>query len=582
MEQAIHHHEPKSFLAKYVFSRDHKIIAIQFLFVGLFFMLFGGLMAMAIRWQLAWPSDESHPLPLLARWLGWEAGHMPPHFYLTLITMHGTIMIFFAITPIVIGFLGNYLIPLQIGARDMAFPTLNMMSVWVFILSGVVVLGAVFLGANAGWTGYPPLSVVATPQLGQDLWILALALMGVSSLMGAINYVATIIQLRAPGMTWGRLPLTIWGLFYTSVLNLAVLPVIAAGLFLLLLDRLGTSFYVPAGLVVEGQRVDGGGGAVLLYQHLFWFFGHPEVYILILPVWGVVSELLAVFSRKPAFGYKATVVCMGIIVALSLIVWGHHMFTAGMAPMLGKTFMALTTLISIPSAVFFLNWLGTLWKGDIRYTSAMLFTLGVVFVFAIGGLTGLFHAAELVDLYVHDTYFVVGHFHYTLAASVLFGSIASIYYWFPKAFGRMMNETLGKWHFWLSFIPLQGVFFGMFILGAHGHMRRIADPTLYEFLRPWQSWNVFITYCALVLGAAQLIFVVNFVYSLFYGPKAERNPWQANTLEWTVPSPPPHGNFEQTPRVRRWPYEYSSPNGRNGYMTQDAPEEDEVLAGAAH
>ncbi len=577
MAEARGHHEPRTFLGRYIFSRDHKIIGIQFLFTGLFFLLLGGLMALVIRWQLAWPSDETHPLPLLAKWYGWEGGHMPPTFYLTLITMHGSIMIFFAITPIVIGFLGNYLIPLQIGAKDMAFPTLNMLSYWVFFVASVCMILALIFGAGAGWTAYPPLSVVATPSIGQDLWILALALMGVSSLMGAINYVTTIIQLRAPGMTWGRLPLTIWGLFYTAVLNLAVLPVIAAGLFLLLLDRWGTSFYIPEGLIVNGQRLDQGGGAVLLYQHLFWFFGHPEVYILILPVWGVVSELLAVFSRKPAFGYKATVICMGIIVGLSLIVWGHHMFTAGMAPMLSKTFMTLTTLISIPSAVFFLNWLGTLWKGDIHLTSPMLFTLGIVFVFAIGGLTGLFHAAEAVDLYVHDTYFVVGHFHYTLAASVLFGSIASIYYWFPKAFGRMMNETLGKWHFWLTFIPLQGVFFGMFIQGAHGHMRRIADPTLYDFLRPWQSYNVFITYCALALGAAQLLFVANFVYSLFAGRKAERNPWGATTLEWTVPSPPPHGNFEATPVIRRWAYDYSLPEAPRDYLVQT---EDEVPVGA--
>jgi len=363
----------------------------------------------------------------------------------------------------------------------------------------------------------------------------------------------------------------VWGLFYTSILNLYFVPVVAAALFLLLLDRaLGTCFYLPAGVMVQGSPVGPGGGAVLLYQHLFWYFGHPEVYILILPVWGLVSDLLSVFARKPAFGYKATVISMGVICVLSAIVWGHHMFTSGMVPLLGKAFMTLTMLVSIPSAVFFLNWLGTIWGGAIQFKTPMLFTLGVVFVFAIGGLTGLFHAAQTVDMYVHDTYFVVGHFHYTMAASVLFGSFAGIYYWFPKMFGRSMNELLGKLHFWVSFVPLNGVFFGMFVQGSRGHMRRIADPTMYEYLQPLQGMNVFITYCALLLGAAQLFFLINFVWSLIRGSRAEVNPWRSNTLEWTVPSPPPHGNFERLPLVRRGPHEYSAPECDNDWFTQDA------------
>jgi cytochrome c oxidase subunit 1 len=567
------HHEP-GFIGKYIFSRDHKIIAIQFLLLGLFFLLFGGAMAMVIRWQLAWPFDPEHPVPLLSRMLNWEAGQMPPNFYVMLITMHGTIMIFFAITPIAIGAFGNYAIPLQIGARDMAFPTLNMLSVWTFAIAGVLNLLSFFVeggAAASGWTAYPPLSALATPGAGQNLWIVSLALVGVSSTMGAINYITTVVKLRAPGMTWGRLSLTVWGLLYTSILNLYFVPAVAVALILLLLDRmLGSSFYLPAGLVVQGSPVGPGGGAVLLYQHLFWFFGHPEVYILILPIWGIVSDLLAVFSRKPAFGYNATVISMGAICAVSGVVWGHHMFTSGMMPLLGKAFMMLTMLVSIPSAVFFLNWLGTLWRGSIQFTTPMLFTLGVVFVFAIGGLTGLFHAAQTVDLYVHDTYFVVAHFHYTLAASVLFGSMAGIYFWFPKMFGRRMSELVGKLHFWLSFIPLNGVFFGMFILGSRGHMRRIADPTTYDFIQPLQPLNVFITWCAFALGTAQLLFVANFVWSLCRGRRAEINPWRANTLEWTLPSPPPHGNFQRIPYIHRGPYEFSSPEADEDWLTQDA------------
>jgi cytochrome c oxidase subunit 1 len=568
-----HLHHESGFVGTYIFSRDHKIIAIQFLFYGLFFLLVGGLMAMAIRWQLAWPFDPEHPVPVLTTLLNWQGSQMPPQFYAMLITMHGTIMIFYAITPIAIGAFGNYAIPLQIGARDMAFPVLNMLSVWVFAVAGFLNLLSFFVeggAAASGWTAYPPLSALAKPGAGQNLWIISLALVGVSSTMGAINYITTIVKMRAPGMTFGRLPLTVWGLFYTSVLNLYFVPAVAAALILLLLDRmLGTSFYAPGTQIVQGSPVGPGGGSVLLYQHLFWFFGHPEVYILILPVWGIVSDLLSVFARKPAFGYKATVISMGAITGLSGIVWGHHMFTSGMVPMLGKAFMTLTMLVSIPSAVFFLNWLGTLWRGAIQFTTPMLFTLGVVFVFAIGGLTGLFHAAQTVDLYVHDTYFVVAHFHYTLAASVLFGSMAGIYFWFPKMFGRLMSEWLGKLHFWLSFIPLNGVFFGMFILGSRGHMRRIADPTMYDFIQPLQPLNVFVTYCALALGAAQLLFVVNFVCSLFAGRRAEVNPWRCNTLEWTVPSPPPHGNFERIPRIHRGPHEYSAPDTTEDWLAQD-------------
>ncbi|MBI4568943.1 MAG: cbb3-type cytochrome c oxidase subunit I [Planctomycetes bacterium] len=549
-----HGHAP-GFVRRYVFSTDHKVIAVQFLIAGLLFLMLGGLLAMAIRWQLAWPGSL---VPLL--------GKIADDRYLTLITMHGTVMIFFAITPIVIGAFGNFVIPLAIGARDMAFPVLNMLSFWLLIPAGALLLAA--MGAQgelvAGWTAYPPLSdVVGSPEAGQTCWALALIVGGVSSMMGAINYVTTVIKLRAPGMTMGRLPLTVWGVFYTSILNIYFVPVVAAALLMLVADRVGGAhFYTPYGA-----------GDPLLYQHLFWIFGHPEVYILILPVWGVVSDLLAVFARKPAFGARYTVISMGVICALSAVVWGHHMFTSGMNATLAKTFVVLTMLVSIPSAVFFLNWLGTLWRGSLRFEPPMLHALGVVFVFALGGLTGLFNASDALDSFIHDTYFVVGHFHLTMAASVLLGGFAGILYWFPKMFGRMMNRTLSVVHFWLTFIPLNVVFCTQLLQGAQGHMRRIADPVhSYAFLKPFHGLHIMITWAAFVLGAAQILFFVNFFASIFLGRRAPKNPWRANTLEWTVPSPPPHGNFgPRLPTVHRGPFEYSAPGAADDFLPQDAP-----------
>ncbi len=563
------HSDPSSFWTKYIFSLDHKVIGRQFLFYGLFFLLFGGIMAYLIRWQVANPWT---PAPIFGMLMfPGSGGAATPEIYTTLITLHGTIMIFFAITPIAIGALGNYLIPLQIGARDMAFPVLNMLSYWLMPIAGVLLLMSYFgeQTASAGWTGYPPLSSATyTPGAGETLWALAVVILGTSSIMGGINYVTTVINLRAKGMTIWKLPLTIWGLFMTAVLNLAFVPVIAVGLIMLIFDRtMGTHFFT--GVAINPAQA----GQPLLYQHIFWAFGHPEVYILILPVWGVVSDVLAVFSRKPAFGYKLTALSMFIITCLSTVVWGHHMFISGMSPAMGKAFQSLTMLISIPSAIFFFNWLATMWRGNIRYTTPMLFAIGVIFVFAIGGLTGILLASRTMDIYFHGTYFVVAHFHYTMAMSVFLGSFSAIYFWFPKMFGRMMNDTLGKIHFWFTFISVNVVFLVMFRVGMAGLMRRVADPYAYEIFKPLQPLNQLITHGVMVLGTAQLFFIFNFFYSMFFGKKAPENPWEAGTLEWTVPSPPPHLNFgHDLPVVINGPHEYGNPEVKDkDFLTQIEP-----------
>ncbi len=549
------------FLRRYVFSTNHKVVSVQYLSVGLWFLLAGGLMALIIRWQLAYPWQ---PVPVIGKFLFPETqGAVSAEAYPMLFTMHGSIMVFFAITPIILGSLGNFIIPLEIGAHDMAFPKVNMLSFW-FLVVGSLLIGASFLvpggSAGSGWTIYTPLStsLETTPGWGQDLFILGLAMDAVSILMGGINYITTILMLRAPGMSLKRLPLTLWGLFYSAVLNTLWLPLVAAALFMVLCDRrLGTAFFTAGPLAPHT------GGQVLLYQHLFWGFGHPEVYILILPVWGLVADLISTFSRKPAFGYRATVISMLSITVLSGLVWAHHMFTTGMNPLVGKAFMFLTITISVPTSVFFLNWLATLWRGAIRLAVPMLFTLGVVFVFTIGGLTGLFHALQAFDVYIHDTYFVVGHFHFTLAASVLLGTFAFIYFWFPKMFGRQLNAALGRLHFWLTFVFVNVLFAGMMIMGLHGHMRRIADASAYDFLKPLQPWNVTLGWAALGLGIAQVIFMINFLYSIFAGAKVAANPWEAGSLAWTTTSPPPEHNYEKIPQVWCGPHEYGV-NGPNG------------------
>lgn len=561
-------HAKPSFISHYIFSLDHKMIGRQFLFVGLLMLMIGGILAMLVRWQLAWPESPVPGLGFISEPYIYPGpnggGIIPPQTYNALFTMHATIMIFFVVMPIMVGTFGNFLIPLMIGAGDMAFPKLNMLLFWVGAISGVVMLSSFFVPggpAAGGWTGYATLSAKAQytgVEWGQHLWIIALMLNGVSSLMGAINYITTVVNMRAPGMGYFRMPLTVWSLFITAILLLLALPVLTAALAMLLFDRMaGTSFFLPEG-----------GGEPLLWQHMFWFFGHPEVYILVLPAMGITSDLLSTFSRKPIFGYHAMAFSMIAIAGLSWIVWGHHMFISGMNPLLGTAFMMTTMVIAVPSAIKVFNWLGTLWGGSIRLTVPMLFALGFVSNFLIGGLSGIFMASTPVDIFIHDTYFIVAHFHYVVAG-IIFALFAAVYYWFPKMFYRNMNQTLGKVHFVLTYIFFNGAFFPMHFLGVGGHMRRIYNPLQYEFITPMHDWNIFITWSALILGASQLFFLGNFFWSLFAGKKAEQNPWQANTLEWSAPTPAPHGNFLTTPTVYRGPYEYSSPEVTEDWLPQD-------------
>ncbi len=552
------HPPPESFWRRYVFSEDHKVIARQFLWAGLLFLLVGGLLAMLIRWQWAYPGRK---VPLLSPLFSASGGVIGPATYQTLFTSHGLIMIFFAITPILIGAFGNFTIPLMIGARDMAFPKLNMLSFWTFALSQLLVLASFFTrlgGGGAGWTTYPPLSTnVGTPGTGQTLIVAAIFVTGVATIMGSINYVTTVIRLRAPGMTYLRLPLTVWGLWLTAILNVLFVPVLGSAALLLFLDRnFGTQFFVAGAAAVRG------GGDPILFQHLFWIFGHPEVYILILPAWGIVGDLLAFFSRKPAYWYNGTVGAMVVVTILSAVVYGHHMYVTGMNPLLGQGFMALTLAISIPAMVLFVNWLMTLWKGAIRTTVPMLFALGMVFVFGLGGLTGLFLGDISLDLYLHDTMFVVGHFHFTMAAASFLASFAAIYFWFPKMFGKQLDQRLGKWHFWISVVGITLVFGGQLLAGYSGQQRRLYDPFQYQFIEHLRGLNRWTSFFAFGLFAGQMLFVYNWFRTLLgKGEPAAENPWQVGTLEWTdAATPPKHHNFDRIPVVRRGPHEFSNPD----------------------
>jgi len=582
MSETVHavHAAPTGFIRKWIFSLDHKVIGIQYYFLALFSAFLGMTLSVIFRLRLAWPTAT---WPLLGKIFptGFEGGPMTPEFYLSMVTMHGTIMVFMVLTTAPQGGFGNYVLPIQIGAADMAFPVLNMLSFWVTFGSLVVMLAALFAAGGApisGWTGYAPLSAlgqVAGPGqgLGQTLWIIAIAIFCVGSLLGALNFITTVLNMRAKGMSLMRMPLTVWTWFTTAILALLSFPVLLAGGILLLLDRLGgTSFFIPGGLIVSDKIIRHSGGSPILWQHLFWFFGHPEVYIAILPGMGVTSQLLSTFARKPVFGYRAMVYAIFAIGMLGFFVWGHHMFISGLSPYSAIAFSMLTLTIGVPSAVKTFNWLGTLWGGKIRFTTAMLYALGFVSVFVSGGITGLFLGQTSLDVYLHDTYFVPAHFHLIMGVAAIFGIFAGTYYWFPKMFGRMMNEGLGKLHFWITFVGVYAIFLPMHTMGIMGHPRRYAQATEFKYLAATQPFHIFITIAAIITATAQILFLVNLFWSLFKGAKAPENPWEATTLEWTIPSPPPHDNFGgKVPVVHHGPYEYSVPGAPKDYVMQTDP-----------
>jgi cytochrome c oxidase subunit 1 len=563
-----------SFLRRWVFSEDHKVIGLQFLVYSAAFMVLGGLLALAIRWQLAWPWSR---VPVVGDALWPETGGVvTPEGYTVLFTMHGTIMIFFVIIPLLVGAFGNFLLPLMIGARDMAFPKLNLASFWLMVPAGALALVSMLVasgGPAAGWTAYPPLSTIAAAApgsgLGQTLWLAALLVAGVASTLGALNYVATVIELRAPGMRWSRLPLTVWALVFSAIIQLVALPVLTAGAVLQLCDRtLGTGFYTPVGLLVNQFSPEAAGNAAgglpLLWQHLFWFYSHPAVYVMVLPAMGMVSDVLSVHARKPIFGYGPMVASMGAIVVLGMFVWGHHMFVSGLDPSAGTAFMLATILIALPSSVKVFNWLATLWGARIRYDTAMLNAIGFVALFVIGGLSGIWLASTPVDVPLHDTALVVGHFHFIVFGGSVLAVFAALHHWFPKMTGRRLDERLGKLHFAGTFVLTACVFLLMHQLGLAGQPRRVADPYVYAGFAHLKPLNAFISVSAFLLFAWQGFFVVNVVKTLAARPAGERNPWDANTLEWETASPPPHGNFEAQPVVLRGPYEYAVAGAENG------------------
>lgn len=572
-------HHAGNFWTKYVFSEDHKVIAKQYLITGMLWALLGGILSVIFRLQLGFPDmDVSWLSPVLGGWITPD-GKIDPEFYLALVTMHGTIMVFFVLTAGLSGTFSNFLIPLQIGARDMASGFINMLSYWFFFISSVIMFSSFFVStgpAAGGWTVYPPLS--ALPQAiqgsgtGMTLWLIAMALFIVSTLLGGINYITTIINLRTRGMSFSRLPLTIWGFFFTAIVGLLSFPVLFAAALLLIFDRsFGTSFYL-SDIYIGGEALPNMGGSPVLFQHLFWFLGHPEVYIVLLPALGITSEIISTNSRKPIFGYKAMVGSMLFIAILSFVVWAHHMFVTGMNPFLGSIFMLLTLIIAVPSAVKIFNYVTTLWQGNIRFTPAMMFSIGMVSFFLTGGITGIFLGNSAIDIQLHDTYFVVAHFHLVMGSASFFGMLAGIYHWFPKMFGRMMDRRLGYVHFWITFVGVYLVFFPMHYIGIAGFPRRYYSFTNFETFSGFADLNELVSIAAIMTLAAQFIFLFNFVYSIFRGKLAPPNPWKSNTLEWTTPRFPQHGNWPgEIPAVYRWPYDYSKPGAKEDYIPQHIP-----------
>ena len=564
----VHAHAPQGFIRKYIFSLDHKVIGLQYFFLALTAVWVGMVLSLLMRIHLIFPGVS---LPLV--------GEIKPETYLSLLTMHGTIMVFFVLTTAPQGGFGNYFLPIQIGAPDMAFPVLNMLSFWTTFVAFVVMIAAFFVTGGAplhGWTGYAPLSALPSAGpgegLGADLWITSIAIFCIASLMGALNFLTTTLDMRAKGMTMMRMPLTVWSWFITAILGLLAFGVLLSAGILLLMDRnLGTSFYVPL-VVVNGQVMLHKGGSPLLWQHLFWFFGHPEVYIAILPGMGVTSQILSTFSRKPIFGYKAMVYAMLGIGFLGFMVWGHHMFMSGMSPYSAFAFSLLTMCIGVPSAIKTFNWLGTMYKARIRFQTPMLYAIGFVSLFVSGGLSGPFLAQPVLDIQLHDTYFVVGHFHLIMGVAAIFGMFAATYYWFPKMFGRMMNETWGRVHFFITLAGTYAIFMPMHYLGIAGGTRRYSQYTEVAYLQKLMPIHQFMTYAAIITIAAQFIFMINLFWSMFKGLKASDNPWESTTLEWTTATPPPHDNFGGvTPVVNHGPYEYGVPGAPRDFVMQTDP-----------
>ena len=575
-----HHHE--TFITKYVFSQDHKMIAKQFLITGMIWAIIGGLFSVLFRLQLGYPESTFPWLEdLLGHWA--KGGKIQPEFYYALVTMHGTILVFFVLTAGLSGTFANFLIPLQIGARDMASPLLNMLSYWFFFLASIIMFSSLFVQtgpASGGWTIYPPLSALGDAssgsKIGMDLWLTSMAMFIVSSLLGGLNYISTILNLRTKGMSMTRMPLTIWALFFTAVLGVLSFPVLLSGAILLLFDRnLGTSFFL-SDIYVNGKILPNEGGSAILFQHLFWFLGHPEVYIILLPAMGMSSEIISVNSRKPIFGYMAMVGSLFAIAILAFLVWAHHMFVTGLNPFLGSFFVLLTLLIAVPSAIKVFNWLTTLWRANIRFTPGMLFAIGFVSLFISGGLTGIFLGNSALDIHLHDTYFVVAHFHIVMGVASFFGMFAGVYHWFPKMYGRYLNNTLAYIHFWVTIIGAYLIFWPMHYEGLAGMPRRYYDFSGWESFKMFAGLNEFISVVAMIVFAAQLLFVLNFFYSIFKGRKVTTaNPWGANTLEWTTPIRPGHGNWVgEIPEVYRGAYDYGK-DGREFIPQTEAVGENE-------